>query len=171
MRTNTRRGFTIVELLIVIVIIGTLAALVVVGYNGIQDRARQTQIASDQALLIKAIRAARVANGDVALRYVTLSTATASPCVAKASGTDLATLNKTTDACWINYTTALQRISTAANIDLTKLVDPWGRPYYLDENEGEYACPTADTIGIYKNPHVTGWGQINNGKSVPTATC
>lgn len=35
-----QRGFTIVELLIVIVIIGVLAALVIVAYNGIQDRAR-----------------------------------------------------------------------------------------------------------------------------------
>lgn len=35
-----RRGFTIVELLIVIVIIGILAAITIVAYNGIQARAR-----------------------------------------------------------------------------------------------------------------------------------
>ena len=35
-----RQGFTIVELLIVIVVIGVLAAITVVAYNGIQDRAR-----------------------------------------------------------------------------------------------------------------------------------
>ena len=33
-------GFTIVELLIVIVVIGILAAIVIVAYNGIQDRAQ-----------------------------------------------------------------------------------------------------------------------------------
>lgn len=34
------RGFTIVELLIVIVVIGILAAIVIVAYNGIQNRAK-----------------------------------------------------------------------------------------------------------------------------------
>jgi prepilin-type N-terminal cleavage/methylation domain-containing protein len=37
------RGFTIVELLIVIVVIGILAAIVIVAYNGVQNSARATQ--------------------------------------------------------------------------------------------------------------------------------
>ena len=40
-------GFTIVELLIVIVIIGILAAITIVGYNGIQLRARTATLQSD----------------------------------------------------------------------------------------------------------------------------
>lgn len=45
-------GFTIVELLIVIVIIGILAALVIVAYNGIQQRARNTsRIASAKEIM------------------------------------------------------------------------------------------------------------------------
>lgn len=36
--TSDRRGFTIVELLIVIVVIGVLAAITIVAYNGVQDR-------------------------------------------------------------------------------------------------------------------------------------
>lgn len=42
----SNRGFTIVELLIVIVIIGILASLVIIAYNGIQDRANNTQTES-----------------------------------------------------------------------------------------------------------------------------
>lgn len=42
-----RQGFTIVELLIVIVVIGILAALVIVTYNGIQQRARDTERKTD----------------------------------------------------------------------------------------------------------------------------
>lgn len=41
LRKNT--GFTIVELLIVIVVIAVLASISVVAYNGIQQRARTSQ--------------------------------------------------------------------------------------------------------------------------------
>ena len=40
-------GFTIVELLVVIVVIGILAAITVVSYNGIQARAHDTSVLSD----------------------------------------------------------------------------------------------------------------------------
>jgi len=48
------RGFTIVELLIVIVIIAILAAITIVSYNGITQRAQATSIASDMRATIKA---------------------------------------------------------------------------------------------------------------------
>lgn len=57
-------GFTIVELLIVIVIIGILAALVIVVYNGLQSRARDTQRKTDIAHIAKAVEAYYAVNGN-----------------------------------------------------------------------------------------------------------
>lgn len=47
MQNKKQLGFTIVELLIVIVVIGILAAITVVAYNGIQNRASDTAIQTD----------------------------------------------------------------------------------------------------------------------------
>ncbi len=44
---SNKRGFTIVELLIVIVVIAILAAISIVAYNGIQDRAKNIRVQSD----------------------------------------------------------------------------------------------------------------------------
>jgi prepilin-type N-terminal cleavage/methylation domain-containing protein len=49
------RGFTIVELLIVIVVIAILAAIVIVAYNGVQNRAKSSSaLSSAQAVQSKA---------------------------------------------------------------------------------------------------------------------
>lgn len=54
MKKNTS-GFTIVELLIVIVVIGILAAIVIVAYSGAQSRARNSQIKSGVVAYQKAL--------------------------------------------------------------------------------------------------------------------
>lgn len=46
-KVRDRKGFTIVELLIVIVVIGILAALVITTYSGIQGRARDDERQTD----------------------------------------------------------------------------------------------------------------------------
>ena len=56
-------GFTIVELLIVIVVIAILAAISVVAYTGIQQRARDTQRVQDIQNIAKALKLHYAATG------------------------------------------------------------------------------------------------------------
>lgn len=60
---NSPKGFTIVELLIVIVVIAILAAITIVAYNGIQARANFSSYKSDIASINKAIIMYHADNG------------------------------------------------------------------------------------------------------------
>ena len=60
-----RQGFTIIELLIVIVVIAILAAISIVAYTGIQERARDTHIASMIRAQAKALNLYYVENGEL----------------------------------------------------------------------------------------------------------
>lgn len=69
-KINTK-GFTINELLIVIVIIAILAAITIVAYNGIQERSRDSRRVSDIAQIKKALLAYDAAYGGVVRPGVT----------------------------------------------------------------------------------------------------
>jgi len=58
------RGFTIVELLVVIVVIAILAAITIVAYNGIQVRARDNVRKQDLAQISKALKLYAIDNSD-----------------------------------------------------------------------------------------------------------
>lgn len=62
---NGQYGFTIVELLIVIVVIAILAAISVVAYNGIQNRARVAQTNTTFVALKKAMLAYKADTGEL----------------------------------------------------------------------------------------------------------
>jgi prepilin-type N-terminal cleavage/methylation domain-containing protein len=123
-------GFTIVELLIVIVVIGILAAITIVAYNTVQERARVSRANSDLTLLNKAIHVARI-NSNTHLYGITGSNCTR--CFDQA-----------------RYELTIDRIATASNMSLAKLKagDPWGNKYGIDENEGEGSNPCANTDGL-----------------------
>lgn len=55
-----QKGFTIVELLIVIIVIAILAAITIVSYNGIQERSRASLLASDISSAVKYLELAKV---------------------------------------------------------------------------------------------------------------
>ena len=60
---HKRHGFTIVELLIVIVVIAILATITIVAYNGIQQRARTSSRLSAIRSIQKGLEAYRAING------------------------------------------------------------------------------------------------------------
>lgn len=62
-----KHGFTIVELLIVIVVIAILASISVVAYNGIQTRARNSTTSNELQSIEKAMRLYRVDVGSMPL--------------------------------------------------------------------------------------------------------
>ncbi len=56
-------GFTIVELLIVIVVVGILAAISIVVYNGVSNKAHDSVVVSDAAAIAKALELYKAENG------------------------------------------------------------------------------------------------------------
>lgn len=68
MQTKQKQsGFTIVELLIVIVVVGILAAITIVAYNGIQLRSRDTIRVNDLRAIHKSIELYKAENGSYPL--------------------------------------------------------------------------------------------------------
>lgn len=63
-RLGSRSGFTIVELLIVVVVIAILAAITIVAYNGIQNRAKISAVTSSIESAVKAIEIYALKNAD-----------------------------------------------------------------------------------------------------------
>lgn len=63
---NKKTGFTIVELLIVIVVIAILAAITIVAYNGIQQRSRDSIRKSDLMTIKKLLKLYETDKGDLA---------------------------------------------------------------------------------------------------------
>jgi prepilin-type N-terminal cleavage/methylation domain-containing protein len=97
-------GFTIVELLIVIVVIGILAAITIVAYNGVQTRARNAQVTAGVNAYYKAILQYHALNGS----YPTLS-----GCLGA---------NYPSDVCWTANGATNYAVNTALDSQLSELV-------------------------------------------------
>ncbi|KKW02614.1 MAG: hypothetical protein UY35_C0014G0040 [Candidatus Saccharibacteria bacterium GW2011_GWC2_48_9] len=86
-RTSNSSGFTIVELLIVIVVIGILAAITIVAFNGVQNRAKAT---SARSLANSVLKKAEIYNANYG-QYPSIGNFTAAAGTAgAAAGTEAA---------------------------------------------------------------------------------
>lgn len=157
-------GFTIVELLIVIVVIAILATITIVAFSGIQERARQAKVKQDIAAIHKAVKLAHESTGKSILElsgnlsYGTGGSAAACSNV-HPTGTDMAALDKN-DGCWRSYNKILSTISDASGSDIRNIIDPWGRPYIIMEWEMPNNCRT-DQVGAMTNPYDR-WSRLAN---------
>ncbi|MDB5165290.1 MAG: gspG [Candidatus Saccharibacteria bacterium] len=124
-QSDKQSGFTIVELLIVIVVIGILAAIVIVAYNGIQGRARDSRRTNDAASIIKALELYRIDYGQYPA-----SNGSSTPGVNVPPGypgvSSLYSYSYATDSSWLYYLVAAGYLKTAPK-------DPVNSPtqYYI----------------------------------------
>lgn len=141
-------GFTIVELLVVIIVIGILAAITTVAYTGIQEKARVSRANGELKTLQRAVMIGRL-NQNKTLMQIT--------------GSNCTSCNV------IPYATAIDRIAAASqmNLDSIKNGDPWGNVYAIDENEGEGATPCANKDSI----SVSGGHAGINAPAIPFYNC
>jgi len=103
-KNKHQSAFTIVELLIVIVVIGILAAITIVSFNGVQARAYTAKAQADIASLKQAIVMARNNTGQVT-GVITGSWGTSGQCMT------LSSVTTKTSTCWTTYNVEVETIT------------------------------------------------------------
>lgn len=143
-----KNGFTLIELIVVIVIIGVLATLGLSSYDGVQKKAKYTKAQTDIRELTDLVIAARLATGNT---FGVITGSLCSECACRSG-------NIKSAGCLDRYKAVIQALNTASesiSVDQTP-VDSWGNPYLINENEGEGGCYTdniasAGPDGTYYN--------------------
>ena len=92
---HIQRGFTIVELLIVIVVIAILAAITVVAYNGIQARGKTSAAQSTASNIVKK---AQLYNTEVGYYPIGISAMSSAPATASYNLTGVVVQSLTNDS-------------------------------------------------------------------------
>ena len=124
MGIDTKKGFTIVELLIVIVVIGILAAITMVAYGNIQNTAKTNRVNAELSGLKKAMLSYKAMNSEL-------------PPTGDAWNFDT---NPPSCGTWTNVRNALQASGITGTFNST---DPWGNCWGYDDND----CNTSSAVG------------------------
>jgi prepilin-type N-terminal cleavage/methylation domain-containing protein len=136
--TRSSGGFTIVELLIVIVVIGILAAITIVAYNGIQSRARDSIRYADAKAIVKALEIYKADKGYYP-QWDANNTTTAALCAGHTNGYSY---SDATDGTWLKSLVignAITKVPTAPSNGCTSYYR------YLYPGATTYNCPARTT--------------------------
>jgi prepilin-type N-terminal cleavage/methylation domain-containing protein len=141
---NTTRGFTLVELMIVIAIIGILAMIMPTISKMYLDRAKQAQTRINIRNLQSVIEEARISTDKTLIQIIPYRFGcTECQCKPPPLWSYTGKITEVSDAhsCYIWWKGAVDAIFLAAWHDLTEATkyyrDSWNAPYLLDENEGQ----------------------------------
>lgn len=126
-RLRTSRGFTIIEMLVVIMVIGILAGLVAVNYNRSQALSRDTKRVSDLKEIADSITAYRLRYGN----HVEAAT-----CTGGYNGTGSGWFNYV----GTNYTKDILTCLTEKGYLSSRYVDPFGCGTTTTANAPGYTC-------------------------------
>ena len=160
MRKSTS-GFTIVELLIVIVVIAILAAISIVGYNGIQARARDNIRISALASIEKAVELYKITEGAYPPSSGTPSTGWGS-----CTGASAYSHSYATDGTWMK---PLIDAKTISKVPVDPVNDCTYYFRYIRVGPGAYGCPTTTNTYVLFSINNDGAAIPNNAiTSAPT---
>lgn len=139
-------GFTIVELLIVIVVIGILAAIVIVAFNGIQNRANDTTIQSDLRSAGQQLELFRT-NADDGLYPMNTDSSLAAVGF-KASKNAYSTGSGNFLYCTTSDASNFALVSQSKSDKIYAYVNGTISPYTAHTSMGSYAAICANLIGV-----------------------
>lgn len=143
------KGFTVIELMVVVAIIALLASIILVSLKSSQDKARLSRAQTEMGEIVRSIL---IAQGEAGKPLNQITVGIANDCPSTAPGSScVCEPNPTTDPqCRTDWKNSLIFIENATNGAVANLAnfenDPWGRPYILDENEKSGSCSTKDTL-------------------------
>jgi len=152
MQFNKKTGFTIVELLIVVVVIAILAAITVVAYNGIQNRAKQSAVQSALSQATKKIMLYAVVNGDAYPIQLSEAGVQSDPKTTYQYSSDNSTSNRTfnlsvTTSDGLSYNTSNTQTSPAAGLYLGHSFAVWNK---FDPSTSPLPAATLDAL-VFRN--------------------